>query len=158
LVALDVTEDNIVSALETVVEFKNLEGFQVPTKNLLAKAIEALTFESVLPALQMGVQMKEEDEEIKTQLLKKVVEKVKERFPNNDPTKFYLELIHEHQAELEVLMQAVAVYSTGTHDVKPFVGYRVSRRHWGFHDVVVVSVVPDGNNSYIITQEGEGKV
>ena len=169
LVALDVTKDNIVSALETVVEFKNLEGFQVPTKNLLAKAIEALTFESVLPALQTCLQMKEEDEEMRSKLLNKVVEKVKERFPDNDPTKFYLELIHEHQAELEVLMQAVAVYSPDTEKcshclepmgrckdgkkfkaerVKPFVGLRVSWQ--GNHNIIcnIDSVVPVGNNSY----------
>jgi len=172
LVALGITKDNIVSALETVVEYKNLEGFQVPTKNLLAKAIEALTFESVLPALQTCLQMKEEDEEMRSKLLNKVVEKVKERFPDNDPTKFYLELIHEHQAELEVLMQAVAVYSPDTEKcshclepmgrckdgkkfkaerVKPFVGLRVSRQKHEYTCVLnIESVVPDGNNSYTV--------
>ena len=118
LVALDVTEDNIVSALETVVEFKNLEGFQDPTKNLLTKAVEGLTFESAVPAMQIVIQL-EEEEEIKDIVLNKVVEKVKERFPD-DPTKFYLELIQDHHLELEyltVLMQAVAVY---TPVLKPF--------------------------------------
>ena len=65
LVALDVTEDNIVSALETFVEFMDLEGFQDATKCLLDKAVKALTIESVLPALQTVVQIKGE-EELKT--------------------------------------------------------------------------------------------
>ena len=38
--------------------------------------------------------------------------------------------------------------------MKPFVGLRVSERHWG-DDIVVVSVVPDGKNSYKVGVRGK---
>jgi len=101
---------------------------------------------------------------MRSKLLNKVMEKLRERFPDNDFNEFYLEHIDNHFLEMKALMQAFVVYECTNclepmgrckdgkefkaEDVKPFVGLRVfglKHDHIGYN---IESVVPVGNNSY----------
>ena len=52
---LEVSPATVVSALETVLDFKDLDGFEELTKDLVQKVVGNITIATVLPALQVAV-------------------------------------------------------------------------------------------------------
>ena len=52
---LGVSPATVVSALETVLDFKDLDGFEELTKDLVKKVVRNITIATVLPALQVAV-------------------------------------------------------------------------------------------------------
>ena len=104
----DVSPKTVGSALETIVFFKDLEGFENVTKVFIGKVIEKRSIEKVMPALQ-AIGRFENKETLAAELMEKIVEKFKERFPD-DPTEYYLEHIDENPKEIRALMVAVSPY------------------------------------------------
>ena len=58
---LAVSPDTVVSALETVLHFKDLDGFEVLTQDLVKKVVGNITMDTVLPALQVVVRFEAEE-------------------------------------------------------------------------------------------------
>ena len=109
-----VTNDNVISALETVVQFKNLDGFETITADVIDKVIAGISFEAVMPALKIIAPLKE------NQLMKAVIDdlidKLVEEVHHNCQTKkdlsaFYMANIDKHLPEVKLLMSAIAQQS-----------------------------------------------
>ena len=103
---LAVSPDTVVSALETVLHFKDLDGFEVLTQDLVKKVVGNITMDTVLPALQVVVRFEAEEsfKDVSDQLRKSIVK----TFPTlAEATAFFLENMKDYPQEVELLMKAI---------------------------------------------------
>jgi len=108
---LGVSPATVVSALETVLDFKDLDGFEELTKDLVQKVVGNITIATVLPALQVAVRFQAEGsfEDVSGHLMNSIVK----AFPTlAEATVFFLDNMKDYPEEVEYLMKAISKKKT----------------------------------------------